>query len=112
MSKATVDQLGVVHGKLCQWAMAKLDEEEPIMVMTPEGPAPTGLTRKAAKASDFAAIAKFLNDNNVTADIETNKGLSDLDKKLKGKGRRSDNVTPLPLPSSLPQLKAMRDGTN
>lgn len=112
MSKATVSELSELHSLLCEWGKAKLTEEEPIMVMTPEGPVPTGLMKKAAKASDFAAIAKFLNDNNVTADIDTNKGLSDLDKRLKSKGRRSDNITPLPLPTDLTQLKAVRNGTN
>lgn len=112
MAKASVDRLSQVHGKLCDWALAKLDEEEPIMVMTPEGPAPTGMTRKAAKASDFAAIAKFLNDNNISADIETNEGLGKLNTQLRNKGKRSDNIAMLPLPTSRDNLKAMRDGTN
>ena len=38
MSKATLDQLNELHGKICEWGMAKLEEEEPIQAMTEQGP--------------------------------------------------------------------------
>lgn len=95
MSKATVDQLGELHGLVCQWGVDKLNEFEPIQAMTPEGPVTVGYKR-AAKANDISAITKFLNDNKVTADIRTNKGLTDLSNTLKKQKRHSDNVVKLP----------------
>lgn len=95
MSKATVDQLGELHGLVCQWGIDKLQELEPINQMTPEGPVTVGY-KKAAKSGDIAAIRAFLNDNNISADIDTNKGLSDLKKQLANKTKHSDNVVALP----------------
>lgn len=96
MSKATVEKLGDVHGKIADWCLAKLDEEVPIMTMTEIGPIPTGKTAKAAKASDIAAMTKFLADNKITADIHTNAGLQALDEKLRKQKRHSDNVLTMP----------------
>lgn len=95
MGKATVDQLGELHGLVCQWGIDKLNEMEPIHQMTPEGPVTVGY-RKAAKASDISAIRAFLNDNSISADIDQNKGLSDLKQQLGKKQKHSDNVVNLP----------------
>lgn len=95
MSKATLDQLNELHGKICQWGIAKLEEEEPIQAMTETGPVTIG-TRKAAKASDIAALTKFLADNKVSADLNTNAGLRGLEDKLRKSKKHSDNVLPMP----------------
>lgn len=109
MTKATVDKLGAVHGNIADWCIAKLAEEEPIMTMTELGPMPTGQTRKSAKSSDVAVMVKFLNDNNISADLENNSGLGNLKAQL-DKKQRKGNVAPFPLPTSLDSLKVARDG--
>ena len=96
MSKATIEQLGVLHALACQWAHDKLTELEPINVMTEAGPVFSGQWRRAAKAADFAAVVKFLNDNSITADIDKNKGLNGLRDELKNQQRHSDKVVTLP----------------
>lgn len=95
MSKATLDQLSDLHGKICEWGMAKLEEEEPIQAMTEQGPVTVGM-RKAAKASDIAALTKFLADNKVSADISSNAGLQALEEKLRKKPKHSAQVLPMP----------------
>jgi len=50
MSKATVDVLAELHAKLAEKMKAKLESGE-------------------ATAADFAAIAKFLKDNGIEADL-------------------------------------------
>lgn len=100
MSKATIEQLGVLHGLACQWAHDKLNELEPINVMTEQGLMFSGQWRRAAKAADFAAIVKFLNDNAISADIDKNKGLNGLRDELKQQAKHSDNVRQLPTAGS------------
>lgn len=95
MGKATVEELGVLHGLLVQWAKDKLQEVEPINGMTVEGPVMIG-TRSAAKAADFSAIAKFLSDNKISADATNHDGLKGIEAELRNRVRRSDNVTSLP----------------
>lgn len=110
MGKATVDQLGEVHGLLCQWSVDKLNELEPINQMTPEGPVTVGYKR-AAKAKDISAIRAFLNDNKVTADIRTNEGLRAVESELAKKKRHSDNVVNMPnAQQAAGQIQGMKYG--
>lgn len=108
-NKANIDQLGEIHAGVAKWCIAKLEEEVPVMTMTPQGPVDTGIRKKAAVAADIAQMRAFLNDNKVTADVDTNKGLGELKGKLAHKQKRS-NVAQLGLPTSLPELKAVRNG--
>lgn len=111
MGKASVEQLSELHGLLCQWGIDKLNEVEPVNQMTPAGPVTVGY-KKAAKAGDINALRAFLNDNGITADIDKNKGLSDLRKQLAQKEKHSGNVVDLPTPGAAAgQIGEMKYGT-
>lgn len=77
MSKATVDVLAELHAKLAEKMKAKLESGE-------------------ATAADFAAIAKFLKDNNIEADLrDPNSAAGQLAKKF------SEEMS-LPFPGEVP----------
>lgn len=97
--KAGMDILANIHAAIAQQMLAKLQETEPVMVMSLEGPVPTGQVRYTATNADWKAITGFLKDNSCVADMNTNKGLGNLDRELKARKKRSDNVTELPLPN-------------
>lgn len=98
MPKATTEELGHLHGLICQWSVDKLNEMEPVNAMTAEGPQTVGM-RKAAKAADISVMTKFLSDNKISADAQSNAGLRAVEAELQKKARRSDNVHNLPQPS-------------
>lgn len=100
LPKATKQDLSELHALLARNMLARLQEQTPVMRMTLEGPVPTGDVRYTANNADWNAIAKFLKDNEVTADKELSASLGALGTALKQQTRRSDNVVPLlPLPS-------------
>lgn len=97
MAKASVETLGDLHGLVVQWCIDKLGEKEPIHQMTVEGPVTVGW-KSAAKSSDITAMLALLRDNKISADINLNQGLQDLDKQLRERPKRSAQVHQLPTP--------------
>ncbi|OZI20048.1 hypothetical protein CAL26_21070 [Bordetella genomosp. 9] len=69
MSKATVDALGELHGAVAKELTRRINADE-------------------ASAADIGAAIKFLKDNQITASIEDNSQLQDLQQKLKERAEK------------------------
>jgi transcriptional regulator with PAS, ATPase and Fis domain len=80
MSKSTEQELSELHGAVAKVLRRQIEEE--ITVTDEEGN--TQLLNTASPATLGVAI-KFLKDNNITASIEDDENLGELDELLKAK---------------------------
>lgn len=84
MSKATTGDLGQVHSRLARMILDELDfiDRHNAEVDNWAGPPEEKPQRIRLEASLVNSIARFLNDNEITADPEDNDDLKDLQRKL------------------------------
>jgi len=101
--KANDKDLGILHGKLAGMMNKALDssDEAELLLDTYKDELPGEvidylLKQKNYSPSLFTAVAKFLKDNDITAVIEDKPEMSDLERRLANKKRKSvGNVTSL-----------------
>lgn len=79
MSKASTDELGLLHAAVAKILRDRIDKDE-------------------ASAADISAAIKFLKDNSITAVIEDNSALASLQEKLKKRRERNTTATPASAP--------------
>lgn len=96
MSKATDKILGELHGRLAKAMLSALESSDSAIVLleqfSEELPEPVAvfLEKQASyNPALLTAITKFLKDNSITCSIEDNEEISELEKRLKDKRRKS-----------------------
>lgn len=91
MSKASTDELGLLHAAVAKILRDRIDKDE-------------------ASAADISAAIKFLKDNSITAVIEDNSALASLQEKLKKRRERNATVTPTAAPVTSDEVADAADG--
>ena len=90
MSKATETALGTLHGAVATVLTAQLEQTEPETVFDAEGNhVETGKEVFVAPPATIAAAIKFLKDNQITCDIETDTNMNNLRETLAKKQKHS-----------------------
>tara|TARA_R110002020_G_C16254669_1_gene770069 strand:+ start:860 stop:1195 length:336 start_codon:yes stop_codon:yes gene_type:complete len=90
MSKAKETELTALHAAVAQVLTAQVIAESEETTFDESGiMVPTGNMVFTASPATIAAAIKFLKDNQITADIETDENLSNLKEKLAKKQRHS-----------------------
>jgi hypothetical protein len=88
--KATETKLSALHGAVAQVLTAQVLHEEAETTFDEEGNAvETGNMVYTATPATLAAAIKFLKDNNITCDIEVDKGMNSLKDALAAKQKHS-----------------------
>ena len=102
MTKATDVLLGELHGKLAKSMLQALATSEVAESLLDEyrEELPTDVINFLSKTAGtnpslLTAIAKFLKDNDITCVVEDNKGLTELEERLKTKTKRVGNIIPI-----------------
>lgn len=89
-AKATEAKLSSLHGALAEVMKEQVLTREAVTEFDADGiEQPTGETYYSASPALLATAAKFLKDNNITADIQTDTNLSELAGILERKQKRS-----------------------
>jgi len=97
-STATETKLGALHGKVADVLSARLDHQAEDTTFDENGvEVGTGEMVYDCSTQDIAAAIKFLKDNQITADIETDSQMGNLKEKLakKTKHSRLASVSPI-----------------
>lgn len=90
MSKATETELTALHGALAKVLSAQIEHQEEETTFNADGmEVGTGNKRYTASPATMSAAIKFLKDNQITADIETDENLSNLKDVLAKKQKHS-----------------------
>jgi hypothetical protein len=90
MSKANEKKLGDLHGAVATILTAQVSHQEEQMDYDEDGGAvSTGEMVYTAAPATIAAAIKFLKDNQITCDIETDENMSNLRESLAKKQRHS-----------------------
>jgi len=90
MSKATEKKLGALHGAVADVLTAQLNHTEEETSFDEEGNmVGTGEQVHTATPATVAAAIKFLKDNQITCDIETNENMNNLRETLSKKQKHS-----------------------
>lgn len=92
MSKASESKLAALHGAVAEVLTAQVSHKEELTTFDEEGnEVATGQEVYSATPATMAAAIKFLKDNSITCDVETNKNMNNLkevlDKKQKNSAR-------------------------
>lgn len=88
--KATETKLSALHGAVATVLTAQVLQQEAETVFDEEGNlAETGGMVYTASPATIAAAIKFLKDNNITCDIEVDKGMNSLKDALAAKQKHS-----------------------
>lgn len=88
--KASEDRLSELHGVVATVLTAQLNHQEEATSFDDEGNCVgTGEMQYTATPATVAAAIKFLKDNQITCDIETNENMNNLRETLSRKQRRS-----------------------
>lgn len=88
--KATERKLSSLHGALADVMTEQVLTREQVTEFDAEGiEQPTGETYFSASPALLATAAKFLKDNSITADIQTDANLGKLEAALASKQKRS-----------------------
>jgi len=105
MTAASEKELSVLHKKVAQMLLHKLDGADQatyLLSVERDEPLPEDVIEYLEKQMDaspalLTVITKFLKDNDITAVVEESKELTDLDKRLQSKQNRRavGNVLPL-----------------
>lgn len=91
MSKASTDELGLLHAEVARELRRRIADGE-------------------ASAADISAAIKLLKDNSITAVIEDNSALASLQEKLKKRRERSQSGTPTSAPVTSDEVSdALKD---
>lgn len=80
MGKSTEQELSALHGAVAQVLRKQIEEE--ITIINEDGESQTIMN---ASPATLGVAIKFLKDNNITASIEDDENMSDLDELLKSK---------------------------
>lgn len=90
MAKATEDKLSTLHGVVADVLTAQLQHTEAETTFDEEGNCvETGGEVHTAAPATIAAAIKFLKDNQITCDIETDENMNNLRETLANKQRHS-----------------------
>ena len=90
MSKATEKKLGALHGAVADVLTARLNHTEAETSFNEDGEmVETGEQVHTASPATIAAAIKFLKDNQITCDIETNENMNNLRDTLAKKQKHS-----------------------
>lgn len=90
MSKANEKKLGDLHGAVATVLTAQISHQEEQMNYDEEGnEVSTGEMVYTAPPATIAAAIKFLKDNQITCDIETDENMNNLRESLAKKQRHS-----------------------
>jgi len=90
MTKATETKLSVLHGAVADVLTAQLQHTQAETIFDEEGNCKeTGEKIHTALPATIAAAVKFLKDNQITCDIETDENMNNLRETLANKQRRS-----------------------
>jgi len=88
--KASERKLSELHGVVAEVLTAQLQQEEECTKINEDGEIEaTGETRYTVSPATIAAAIKFLKDNDISADIETNQNMTGLKDALEKKQKRS-----------------------
>ena len=88
--KATEGALSALHSAVAKVLTAQVLQEEAATTFDEEGNlVETGDTVYSASPATIAAAIKFLKDNNITCDIEVDKGMNSLKEALAAKQKHS-----------------------
>lgn len=90
MSKATEGKLSVLHGAVADVLTAQINHTEAETTFDANGECvETGEEVHTASPATIAAAIKFLKDNQITCDVETNENMNNLRETLANKQRHS-----------------------
>ena len=90
MSKATEDKLGALHGAVAQVLTAQILHQREETTFDMDGAeVGTGEMLYTAPPATVAAAIKFLKDNQITCDVETDVNMNNLREALANKQRHS-----------------------
>ena len=90
MSKATEGKLSVLHGTVADVLTAQISHKEAETTFDANGECvETGGEVYTAPPATIAAAIKFLKDNQITCDVETNENMNNLRETLANKQRHS-----------------------
>ena len=90
MSKATEDQLGVLHGAIAQVLTEQVQMKEEQTILNLDGEVEgTGEMLYCVSPATLAVAAKFLKDNAITSDVTLDKNMSALTEALAKKQKHS-----------------------
>lgn len=89
-NKATETKLGILHGVVAEVLTKQLEHKEAETTFNEDGEmVETGEQVHTASPATIAAAIKFLKDNSITCDIETNENMNNLKDILSKKQKRS-----------------------
>lgn len=90
MSKATESKLSELHDVVATVLIDAVQAREAVTEFDEEGmEVNTGETKSACSPAMMAAAIKFLKDNSITCDIDTNENMSSLKDMLANKQKRT-----------------------
>ena len=88
-NKANEEALGNLHAQVANVLTEQLGYKDTVTTVNEEGELEEGEERYSAPPATIAASIKFLKDNNITCDIETNKNMGSLREALGKKQKQS-----------------------
>lgn len=95
MSKASESKLSELHGVVAEVLTAQVGRLEEETTFNEEGEqVSTGVMVHTASPATLAAAIKFLKDNSITCDIETNENMNNLRETLAKKQKHSRLTDP------------------
>lgn len=95
MTKATEGKLSTLHGAVATVLTAQIEHQEDVTEFDVEGNSTiTGEKMYTASPATIAAAIKFLKDNQITCDIDTNTNMNNLKDTLANKQRHSRLTDP------------------
>lgn len=93
MSKASESKLAILHGMVAEVLTAQVTHKEELTTFDEDGnEVSTGVEQYVATPATMAAAIKFLKDNSITCDIETNKNMNNLKEALEKKQKHSQRL--------------------
>ena len=87
--KASESKLSALHGAVAEVLNEQLSYKDPVITYDEDGNEVEGEERYTASPATIAASIKFLKDNNITCDVETNENMNNLRDKLKERQQHS-----------------------
>lgn len=101
MSKATEEQLAILHKKVAETMTDALDQADVaarLIIKYKDGELPDDVVRFLENAREvnpslLTSATKFLKDNNISCDPEESSEVKDLEARLKAKRQSKGNVT-------------------
>jgi hypothetical protein len=90
MGRGTEDKLGALHGAVATVLTAQISHQEEEKTFDADGEeVGTGVYGYTVAPATIAAAIKFLKDNQITCDIETDENMTNLRESLAKKQKRS-----------------------